>query len=220
MLSLNIDKYPPLVLIGGGGHASVLVDLLRQDKREILAIISPEDISSREVFKGMNHFLSDNDIHKYSPDEVRLVNGVGMLPGSKLRKKIGEYYSSLGYKFETIISKQAIVSEYAKVQEGAQVLNGAIVQAGSQIGRDSIINTGALIEHDTVIGDYNHIGPMAVLCGGVFTKNDVFIGANATVIQGVHLGNQVIVGAGAVVTSSLDSQEVCFPGRATVRHSN
>ena len=39
----------PLIIIGGGGHASVLVDILRSQNRQILALISPDDVSSRTV---------------------------------------------------------------------------------------------------------------------------------------------------------------------------
>ncbi|TNZ44854.1 shikimate dehydrogenase, partial [Vibrio parahaemolyticus] len=42
----------PLVIIGGGGHASVLVDLLRNQNRTILAVMSPDDISTRQAFDG------------------------------------------------------------------------------------------------------------------------------------------------------------------------
>ena len=31
----------PLVIIGGGGHASVIVDILKRQKREIVAVMTP-----------------------------------------------------------------------------------------------------------------------------------------------------------------------------------
>lgn len=147
----------PLVIIGGGGHASVLVDLLRNQNRTILAVMSPDDISTRQAFDGIMQLSNDKDISRYSPDEVRLVNGIGMMPKSLLRRKVNQYFLDLGYQFETVISDQALVSKFAHLQDGAQILKGAIVQCGAVIGEHSIINTGAVIEHDTVVGEHNHI---------------------------------------------------------------
>ena len=52
----------PLLIIGAGGHASVLVDILRQQKREILGIVSPEIVSRCKVFDGIDHFENDDDV--------------------------------------------------------------------------------------------------------------------------------------------------------------
>lgn len=214
---MNNDKLFPLIIIGGGGHASVLIELLREQKRTIIAIISPDDIYSRKIFTGIKRLASNEDILSYSPDEVRLVNGIGMMPNSSLRKDINQYFCDLGYQFETIISEHALVSDFASVQTGAQILKGAIVQVGAIIGKHSIINTGALVEHDTVIGDYNHIAPKAVLCGGVITQSEVYVGANATVLQNIQLAEKVIVGAGAIVTAHLVEEQICFPSRMAIK---
>lgn len=216
---MSSEVLMPLVMIGGGGHASVLVDLLRHQNRTILAVISPDDTSTRPAFDGIPRLSNDEDISQFSPDDVRLVNGIGMMPKSPLRKKVNQRFLDLGYQFETVISEQALVSKHAHLQDGAQVLKGAIVQCGAVIGEHSIINTGALIEHDTVIGEHNHIAPRAVLCGGIVTQSDVYVGANATVIQNLKLAQNVVVAAGAIVTCHLDAHQVCYPSRATIINS-
>ena len=45
----------PLVIIGGGGHASVLVDVLLAQKRDILAVVCPENITEANVFSDFKH---------------------------------------------------------------------------------------------------------------------------------------------------------------------
>ena len=59
----------PIVLIGGGGHASVLADILLRQGREIVAVICPDDISQRRVFSGIKQFHEDSDIEQFSPQE-------------------------------------------------------------------------------------------------------------------------------------------------------
>ncbi|MDE1220597.1 acetyltransferase [Vibrio aestuarianus] len=213
-----IDKpMLPIVMIGGGGHASVLAEILLIQGRDILAVISPEDISQRSVLKGITILEKDEDILKFDKDKVLLVNGIGMMPKSGFKQKINEYFLSLGYQFETIIADSAFVSPFSKIETGAQILPMAIIQTGATVGRHSIVNTGALVEHDCKVGAYNHIAPKATLCGQVETKENVYVGAGSTVIQGVSIGCGAIVGAGASLTQSLEDNTIAYPARAVIK---
>lgn len=216
----NRNNLKPLVVIGGGGHASVLIDILRSQKREILALVSPDDIDNRSIFYGIKHLKNDDDILAYSPNEVLLVNGIGMMPRSKVKCVINEHFLSLGYSFETVIANSAIVSIYAILGKGVQILPGSIVQAGVNIGDHTIINSGAIIEHDTNIGSYNHIAPRSTLCGQILTKENVFIGAGAIVIQNIIIAEHAIVAAGAVVTSNMPINSICYPSRSQIIKGN
>ncbi|MGR5474803.1 acetyltransferase [Vibrio astriarenae] len=207
----------PIVMIGGGGHASVLAEILLTQGRDILAVISPEDVSQRSVFEGIAILKKDEDILRFDKDKILLVNGVGMMPKSDTKKKINEYFLSLGYQFETVIAENAFVSPFSRIEIGAQILPMAIVQTGATIGRHSIINSGALVEHDCCIGAYNHIAPKATLCGQVETGDNVYVGAGAVAIQGVRIVHRSIVGAGAILTHSLDANTIAFPARTTIK---
>jgi hypothetical protein len=77
-------------MIGGGGHASVLAEILLTQGRDILAVISPEDVSQRYVFKGIAILEKDEDILRFDKDKILLVNGIGMMPKSGFKKKINE----------------------------------------------------------------------------------------------------------------------------------
>ncbi|NRF32508.1 acetyltransferase [Vibrio coralliilyticus] len=206
----------PIVMIGGGGHASVLADILLTQGRDILAVISPEDVSQRSVFKGITILEKDEDILKFDKNKVLLVNGIGMMPKSDFKKKINEYFLSIGYQFETIIADSAFVSPFSKIETGAQVLPMAIVQTGATVGSHSIINTGALVEHDCKVGSYNHIAPKATLCGQVKSGCSVFVGAGAVITQGQVIGAEAIVGAGAVLTESLLPKQICYSARSLI----
>ncbi|WP_261396866.1 acetyltransferase [Photobacterium rosenbergii] len=207
----------PIVLIGGGGHASVLADILTSQNREICAVVSPDDVSTRQVFENIPVLTSDKEIAQFSPQSVMLVNGIGMLPFSGLRCDVTKWYTSMGYRFETVVSEQSLVSKYAVLEEGGQVFPGAIVQAGAVVGKQTIVNTGAIVEHDCLIGPFNHLAPGCVVCGGVKTGKQVFIGANATVTQGSCLGDQSIVGAGAMLSEDLSAKAVCYSSRSVIK---
>lgn len=211
--------FKPLLIIGAGGHASVLVDILRQQKREISGIVSPMLESQSKVFDGIEHFKNDDDILKFGKHTVKLVNGIGSLPGNNLRAFIYEKFKALGYEFEMVISNHSIISEFAKLEEGVQILTGAIVQTNACIGANSIINTGSIIEHDCIIGKNNHIAPGVTLSGQVTTSEYVHIGTGASVIHSVSIGNNVVIGSGTTITKNIAQKTVCLPARITQKVS-
>lgn len=200
-------------MLGAGGHAGVLMDTLRQQHAEVLALVGPELDSNRKVLQGIRHYLQDDDVLAFSLDEIRLVNGLGSLPGNTLRAKLFTQFIALGYQFESVIAESAIVSPYAELGHGVQVMPGAIIQAGAVIGANTIINTGAIIEHDCVIGAHNHIAPGVTLSGDVITEDFVHIGTGASVIQGIQLASYAVVSAGVAVTKNIPAAHTVFNGR-------
>lgn len=212
---MNDKDNLPIVMIGGGGHASVLAEILLLQRRKVLAVIAPEGVHKNNIFKGAAILRKDDDVLRFKKDKVLLVNGIGMRPQSNLKKKINEYFLSLGYNFETVIADSAYVSPFAQIEIGVQVLPMAIIQAGAIVGSHSIINTACLVEHDCRIGAYNHIAPKATLCGQVETNEGVYIGAGSTVIQGLSIGDGSIVGAGACLTNSLGPNTIAYPPKVT-----
>ncbi|AZQ11112.1 acetyltransferase [Shewanella khirikhana] len=212
-----MNKPLPIVLIGGGGHASVLADILIGQGREILAIICPDDISSKVVFAGIPHFTEDVDVERFNKTEVFLVNGIGSLPGSNLRFKVHMSFKRLGYTFMTVVSSNAIVSEFAVLAEGVQVMPGCIVNTNVTVGEATILNSGSIIEHDCKIGKHNHVAPGVVLSGSVITEDFVHIGTGAQVIQGIQIREHALVGAGATVTKNLESNKILYVAKPFLR---
>lgn len=198
------DIIYPIVMIGAGGHASVLADILLSQGREICAVIAPFDIKISSIFDGIPRYENDTDILIFNKDSVVLVNGIGMMPFNGQREKVGKYFSGLGYVFEKVISNSAVVSPNAVIEQGAQILHAAVIQIDVRIGENCIINTGAIIEHNCIVGDYCHIAPGTTICGGTTVKRNVFIGAGATVIQGISIESDSIIGAGVILRTNID----------------
>ena len=185
----------PIIFMGGGGHASVLADVLLRQGRNIIAIFSPEKIEFRNALVDIATYHDDERLGEFDHTAVVLVNAIGKLPYSRLREKLAFSRFTQNFLFESVISESAYVSPNAAVGEGVQIMPGAIVQSGAVVGDHSIINSNAVVEHDCVIGKFNHIAPSATLCGHVETGYDVHIGAGATVMQGVSIGQNSVIGA-------------------------
>lgn len=207
----------PVLLLGAGGHAAVLVDILRQRNCEILGLVAIEQPKPQPIFTGLHWYSSDDSVLSFNKDEIRLVNALGSLPGNFLRHRLHEKFSGLGYQFMTIVSPHAIVSKYAVLAEGVQIMHGSIVNANAVIGEGSIVNTGAIIEHDCVIGRHNHIAPGAVLSGSVVTEDFVHIATGASVIQGMRIGKNSVIGAGATVTRDISCEKTLHVAKPFLR---
>jgi sugar O-acyltransferase (sialic acid O-acetyltransferase NeuD family) len=207
----------PLIILGSGGHASVLVDILKQQRRVILGFVSPGVHPKSQMFCDIPHFAEDDDVFAFDKSEVKLVNGIGSIPGNNLRTLFYNYFSSNGYEFETIISPDSFVSSYAQLHDGVQVMAGAIIQTGAVIGSNSIINTGAIVDHDCNLGINNHVAPGVTLSGQVHSEENVHFGTGASVIQCVKIGKNVVIGAGAAITKNVQENTVCFPERITTK---
>lgn len=197
----------PIIILGAGGHAKVLIAALLAKSTNILGLTDPS--GSIDTLLGIPIIGNDDAVLKYSPDKVRLVNGMGSINITTKRRELYETFKRSGYSFAEVIHPSAIVAQDVELSEGVQVMAGAIVQPGSKIGENSLVNTKAAIDHDCLIGSHVHIAPGVTLSGCVQVGDGVHMGVGTVVIQGIRIGKKCLIGAGSVVINDiLDEQKV------------
>lgn len=204
----------PLVLLGAGGHARVLLSSLLQDGERVIGFADP-GVAAAELLR-VPHLGGDDAVLGYDPGQVLLVNGVGSVGNVSSRLRVYEYFRTRGYAFASVIHSSAVIAPEAELKDGVQIMAGAIVQTGCVVEEDCIINTGARVDHDCVIRAHAHLAPGVVLSGAVEVGARAHIGTGAVVIQGVRVGEDAVVGAGAVVLSEVPagSTVVGVPARS------
>ena len=195
----------PIIVIGAGGHAKVLIDTLIEQKIEILGIVDEEVSKIGSRILGVEVLGDDSYIENYAVDDVLLVNGLGSVALMNLRKKVYDKFKQDGYYFKSVIHPSAIISKNVILAEGVQILAGAVVNTGTSIGDNVIINTRASVDHDCFIGNHVHIAPGSILSGTVSVGDCTHLGTGCTVIQGKTIGNRVLVGAGSLVVKNIKS---------------
>ncbi|MFW9270432.1 acetyltransferase [Pseudomonas sp. NR3] len=213
-----MNNRKPLVILGAGGHAKVLLSLVMSAGFEVLGVCDPaltDQIGGQ--WRGIPILGGDAALDALPPGTVELVNGIGQLVGTSGRQGIYQLMKERGYRFPVLLHPTAWVDATADLHEGVQVMAGAIIQADVVVGTNSIINTRAGIDHDCWLGADVHVAPGATLCGSVQVGNGVFIGSGATVIQGLKIGMEAVVGAGAVLTKDLGSRQVMYGPAARKR---
>ncbi|SHF35217.1 acetyltransferase [Desulforamulus putei] len=205
----------PVILVGGGGHAKVLLDILMFCDIPVIGVTEKD----RAIGLINVPVIGDDDvILNYSPDEILLVNGLGLAGSREKREQVYRLFKKKGYQFKTLIHPSAILSPQIRLGEGVQIMAGAVVQVGCLIGDNTVINTRASVDHDCVIGNNVHIAPGAILAGGVKIGDSAFVGAGATVIQGISIGSNSMVAAGAVVVHDVPNNVTVMGVPAKVVH--
>jgi UDP-perosamine 4-acetyltransferase len=189
-----------VVIIGSGGHAKVVIELVR--------------VEGKYAIKGCTSLTESGfvlgDVPILGTDSVLpavLANGTKKafvaIGDNHLRLRLIGQVLEMGFELINAISPSAVVSPSATLGRGVAIMAGAIINTSTQIGDGTIINTNAAVDHDCRIGSGAHIGPGSVLAGNVEIGREAFLGAGACVVPGIRVGSRTIVGAGSVVVRDI-----------------
>lgn len=200
----------PVIGLGAGGHAKVVIEILRLIKE-----YEPVGLLDANLERlGMNvlgiPIIGDDSLLPRLFDEGarHVFIGLGAISNAAPRKRLYEMALGCGFQVIPAIHPNSVISSSAEIGNGLTVLAGAIVNADARLGDNVIVNTGAIIEHDCVLGSHVHVATGARLAGNVQVRNCTHIGAGATVIQGITIGEGALVGAGAVVVKDVAANTV------------
>lgn len=201
-----------VVILGGGGHASVVSEALRAAGETILGYTdrNPRDTSLPGNVRCLG---TDEIVADYDPDIVRLAIGIGSVRPSPERMNLYEGFRSRGFRFATVIHPSAVVAENVELGEGAQIMAGVVVQPGSRIGEATIINTRASIDHDCRIGRFVHVAPGVTLSGGVTLGDGCHVGVGSVVVQQISIGANAYVTAAQCVAANVAANAKYGGGR-------
>jgi sugar O-acyltransferase (sialic acid O-acetyltransferase NeuD family) len=197
----------PVIVLGAGGHARVVLDLLAARGVDVVGFVAADDQPDQVL--GHARLGTDDVLLDYDVERVRLANGLGSTGSADGRQRLFDRWKDRGFRFEVLVHPAATVSAGASLGAGTQVMAGAVVQVGTRTGENVIVNTHASIDHDCTIESHVHVAPGATLSGDVRIGAGAHVGAGAVILQGVSVGSRAIVGAGAVVIEDV-------PDHATV----
>jgi len=199
-----------IVVWGAGGHAKVVVEILRLvGGYEIVGFL--DDIN-RDRWGGEfcdARILGGSE--RLSALRAAGVENLALGVGDcQARLKMIRTGRRLGFSFPKIIHPGAIVSAEATISEGTVVVAGAVINPGSKLGAAVVVNTSALVDHDCVIGDGAHICPGARLAGGVRIEEGAWVGLGAVIIERLSVGKGAYIGAGAVVLKNVPESVLAY----------
>ncbi len=204
----GLEKQYDIVILGAGGHASVIIDILKSQTEYKICVLDQEKNNWGRTLLDCPIIGGDELLNQVKAEYF--IIGVGSVHAQNniLREKLFQKALSSKLKPYALISKNSYVSPFTKIGEGTVIFPKAVIQTNASIGCNSIINSGAIIEHDSIVSDHVHVCPGSVICGDVYIGTYSMIGAGATVRQSIEIGQSVTVGAASVVLKDIADNKV------------
>ncbi len=201
-----------MYVLGGGGHAKVAVATLQSMGETVSAIFDDDAAKIGQQLLDINIESATPSSGWWREKERRAFIAIG---NNAIRAEL----SALDAKWVVAKHTDSVVHASVEVGAGTLICAGVVIQPDTTLGQHTIANTSCSIDHDCKVGDFAHVGPGAVLAGGVQVGASAFIGAGATIMPGVCVGSGAVVGAGAVVTRNVgEGQTVVGVPAKELRH--
>lgn len=192
-----------LVLVGGGGHASDVLQAVEAVNAvrltyQVAGILDDKDVDPRR-------FAGRGVAHIGPVEDVATIDAVYVLclgwPWTRhaVAGRIGER----GQPAPPIVHPSADVGAGVELRPGSVVLGHAHVSPFVRFGVHGLVSYNASVGHDTTFGDHASVMPNAAVSGDVRAGDRVLVGSGAVVREGVCLGDDVKIGAGAAVVGDI-----------------
>jgi sugar O-acyltransferase (sialic acid O-acetyltransferase NeuD family) len=193
----------PLVLVGGGGHASDVLQAVEavnatRPTYHIVGILDDDDIDTRR-------FAGRSVAQIGSVDDLADIDAayVLCLGWPWTRHAVAERIAGRGRPAAPIVHPSADVGVGVELGPGSIVLGHSHLSPFVRFGSHALVSYGASVGHDATFGDHVSVMPNAAVSGDVTGGNRVLVGTGATVKEGIQLGDDVRIGAGAAVVSDV-----------------
>jgi len=177
-----------LLLYGSGGHAKVLIDILRKQNVQIAGIFDDNYASDT--------FCSIKSIGKY---DQHLLNNFPLIICIGNNQKRKEISKRVSHNLTNIIATSAVVSEDVIMSSGTVILQNAVIQSSSTLGACVILNANSCIDHDCKIMDFVHIGPGAIISNNTTIGEGALISAGAIITKNTVIEPWTVVPPGMVI---------------------
>lgn len=189
-----------VVVIGAGGHAKVIADVIIKNGDKLIGFLDDnieKDTTIIENYKILGKVKDCDKLIKEN-NSYEFIIAIG---NNYARKEIAEKYK---LNYYTAIHPSAIIGINVEIGKGTVVMANAVINPSTKIGKNCIINTGAIIEHDNIIENYVHISPNATLAGTVKIGEFTHVGLGAAIKNNIIICKNCTIGAGAVVVKNIE----------------
>lgn len=198
MLNALNNKRDKVVIVGGGGHGRVVLDILLQARQ--YQVIGFLDSNPALFGRRMDGLPILGDLAAIPDLRAQGVKGAVVAIGdNQVRRAFAQKVEESGLELINAIHPSANLAHNVTLGRNVVICAGALVCAHCQIGDSVILNTGCIVDHESMIGTATHICPGAKLAGRVAVESGAFVGIGSTILQGLRIGYEAIIGGGAVV---------------------
>jgi len=209
-----------VLILGAGGHAQVVADILLQAYRagakcKPIGFLDDDPTLIGTTIMGLPVLGTITQLDEFDHDAVIVAIG-----DNRIRARIFKSVQARGERIANAIHPAAVLAPDVYLGHGVMICAGVVVNTSTMIGDDVILNTGCTVDHHNRIGNHAHIAPGVHLGGNVTIGEGTLVGIGAVVIPQCTIGAWSVIGAGSAVTKNIPahSTAVGVPARVIKRN--
>ncbi len=189
----------PLMLVGGGGHASDVLQAIeaanaRTPTWRVVGILDDAEVDPRRFAgRAVGRIGAIDDVSHIDACFVLCLGWPWVREAVALR--IGNRAQAAA----PIVHPGADVGVGVELGPGSVVLGNSHVSPMVRLGAHSLVSYVASVGHDCSFGSFASVMPGAAVGGDVAVGDGVLVGSGAVVREGLRIGDRARIGAGAVV---------------------
>ena len=200
-----------IVIFGSGGHARVVFsEIMKLKKFKFLGFVDDFKKKGELIItlnkKNYYNLGSINEVIN-KKNQFKGIIGVGLnFVRAKIVKDIKKINNN--FKFQQIISKDAIVNSNVIIEDGTFVVSGATINTGTKIGKHCIVNTSCSIDHDNKFSDFSSAGPGVITGSNVEVGHQSYLGLGSLVSHNIKISDNTIIGFGSLVNKDCKKNSI------------
>lgn len=184
-----------VVIIGAGGHGREMLQTLREEgKADFAGFVDDHEPEPELMARIGAQWLGPIATLGRLPRDVQYLIGIG---AGEVRQRVDALAGSRTPY--TLLHPMTSIGPDVDLAPGVVVFAFATVTTNIRLGRHTHIGRGCAVGHDSTLGDYVSVYPLAAVSGNVTLADRVTVGTNSAIRQGVHVGPDTMIGAGAIV---------------------
>ncbi|RKN45479.1 NeuD/PglB/VioB family sugar acetyltransferase [Micromonospora endolithica] len=193
-----------VVIVGCGGHGREVLTIVQamtdagRGAARVRGFVDdrPSERNLKLLQRADVPYLGRVDWLRAAPVDTHVLIGVGH---PIVRQELGRRIDAHGLPAFSAVHPDATVGPDVVHGEGLVVFAGARVTTNVTLGRHVHLNQNCTVGHDTVVGDFVSVNPLAAVSGDCRLETAALVGTCASVLQGRQVGAGATVGASACV---------------------
>ncbi len=198
-----------IVIVGAGGFGREVIDVVeainaetREPHWKVRGVVddAPSRVNLRRLAARDIEFLGGTELLAAWAGETSFVVGIG---SPHVRRRIAERFEDAGLDAATLVHPSVTRGFDVRIGPGSVICAGVRLTTNISIGRHVHLNLNSTVGHDSSLGDYVSVNPLASISGDCAIENDVVIGVAGVILNGLTVGRGSVVGGSACVVKDV-----------------